>query len=83
MLLEEGDTVLYVVYHAPSLKGFDIGKISKKETIHTKKYYEIDSSHNLYRQDQIILKLTQDQIRRLDLISRGPIINSKSRPPEL
>lgn len=83
MLIEKGDTVLFIVYHAPSLKGFDIGKITSKEVIHKKKFYEIDNSHNLYRQDQIILKLTEEQIRRLDLINRGPTINSISKPLEL
>ena len=45
MRIEKGDTVLYIVYHAPSLKGFDIGKITSKEDIHKKKFYEIDGGH--------------------------------------
>ena len=73
MLIEKGDTVLYIVYHAPYLKGIDIGLVTNIEILHKRKFYEIEKSNNLYRQDQIILKFTKDQLIRYHLINEGPI----------
>lgn len=81
MLIEKDDIVLYFSYTAPMLKGVEIGRVIEVETHHTKKYYKIENSNYLFKQEQIILKLTSSQVQRYEMIKGG--LNHRLREGDL
>lgn len=72
MRLNPGDTVLIYVYFAPNLTGVEVAEIESIEMFNNKPYYNLRGKKDLYRQDQIILKFTSDQVQRYEIIKDGP-----------